>query len=173
MSLHPRPRHPASAIARSGGDTVLRLTVAGRGLVVLLPVLFVACSMGGIPSASPSLAPLPMPPPAAQRSPDTITEGVYRFYPNSAAVKHGRPYRFQLYTHCWERMLIDLDGSFWAVDDVIDHDGEVPLEYDTFDQGTIVIDASDSSRAVYISDGGDMTLHLRRRSGPLEIPICV
>ena len=104
---------------------------------------------------------------------ERIGEGVYRFHSTSAPLEDGRPYRYRLYTHCWETMRIDLDGSHWTVERVIDHDGRAPLARgDPFDEGVVTVDAGDSTRATYRSDLGDMTLVLRRLDGPVVVPIC-
>lgn len=145
-----------------------------RRLAPLLTIaLLAACGPASAPTASPAPTGLPMHGPADAPSPETVRDGVLRFHPRSARVEPGVPYAYALYTHCWETMRIDFDGSHWGVTDVTDHDGALPLEYgNPYDQGTLEVDPADPDHARYRSDGGDMTLDLERLPGPVEVPIC-
>lgn len=136
--------------------------------------LLAACAPAAtVPTMTPRPSPLPMFGSAGARSPETVREGVLRFHPSSARVAPGVRYSYALFTHCWETMRIDFDGSHWRVADVTDHDGAVPLEYgNPHDNGTLEVDSADADHAWYRSDGGDMTLDLERLPGPVEIPIC-
>ena len=124
-------------------------------------------------AAAPTTAPLPMPSLFRDGPTERLANGLHRFWPESGPIEHGRPYRYQLYTHCWVPMLIDVDGSLWDVAKVIDHDGKPPLEYgNAFDQGTFEISAADPAVATYRSDLGDMTLELRRLPVSIDLQIC-
>lgn len=137
----------------------------------LLALALVGCSAGTTATSSPTAAPLPMPPPTGdRRSVELEAPARYRWWPNSPPIEHGRPYRLTLYTHCWDTIWIDVDGSFWRVVRVTDHDGRPPLVYgDPWDDGVVEVRAD---AATYRSDRGDMSLQLERLSGPIEVLIC-
>lgn len=152
-----------------------RLLQVLRHVVIVLvgSALATACGAGRSPTPTTTPEPLAMPLPSGDVRSEPVREGVYRFYPNSARIGHGRPYVYQLYTHCWETMRIDLDGALWGLSGVVDHDGKVPLEYgNPSDRGLVIVHADNPDIATYRSDGGDMTLVLVRLAGPREYPIC-
>ena len=135
------------------------------GLVVAA-VLLVACS-----DAPWSTTPWPSPPPVEPEA--SLREGLLRLLPDSPPMEPGQVGFVRLYTHCWDSMHLDIDGSFWRVMDVIDHDGAPPLRYgNPNDSGEVTIDSRDLDRAVYHSSLGDMTLHFQRLPGAVVVPGC-
>jgi hypothetical protein len=132
-------------------------------------ILVASCTGGPSPTASP----LPIPSLFRDGPTETLANGLHRFWPESGPIEHGRPYRYQLYTHCWVPMLIDVDGSLWDVATVTDHDGKPPLDYgNSYDPSTFEISLADPAVATFRSDRGDMTLELRRLPDSIDLQIC-
>jgi hypothetical protein len=85
---------------------------------------------------------------AARVGPDAFCTPDVDRLPCRAAVQKGKPYRFQIYTHCGLGWSVYFDGRYWFVQDSRDESGWGGSTV----RGTMTLEADDA--AVFRSDAG-------------------
>ena len=136
-----------------------------RALVAAI-VLLASCG-GGAGANGQMDEPQMLPEPTTETWSEPAGDEQVRFWPASARVEQGVPYRMTTYTHCGLDYLLDFDGSFWEVASGPEDTGDALG--DPEDEGVITLVSADT--AVYES-GREAEFHLRRLAGPREVHLC-
>ena len=139
--------------------------------VVVLTVMLVAAIVFEIASSGARS----LPPQTGGLETQPLANGQFRFFPRSARITLGVPYRFNLYTHCgldWPPA-VDFDGSLWdpiGPGAVSDGSGSPPAGYgNPYDQGVMTLISPTLAR---YRSSGELVIQFSRHAGPRVSSAC-
>lgn len=153
--------------------SIARTPFPTRALLLVTVILVAFLIIAAITEAKGASGPRPLPPPAASTAPKALGNGQFLFYPQSARVKSGVPYRFSILTHCGLDfpIAVDFDGSFWSLPSGSPwSSGNAPPGFgNPTDRGVIIL--TSPTQAEYHSANGQLVL-FQRHSGAVITALC-